>query len=132
MPISPLRLIKNSVEYASWKDIGAVPRYTRGIYVLYKYRPHYDAYNVVYVGMAGGESAGVRGRLRRHLQSKGDEWSHFSVFQVWDNIREEEVKEMEGLFRHLYRYDHKANKLNAQRGFKKLNQVRRGWFDEWT
>jgi uncharacterized protein (DUF1697 family) len=67
MPISPLRLIKNSVEYCTRKEIGDVPRYTRGIYVLYKYRPHYDAYNVVYVGMAGGENAGVRGRLRRHL-----------------------------------------------------------------
>lgn len=50
---------------------------TRGIYVLYKYRHHYDAYNVVYVGMAGGDKAGVRGRLYRHASSKGDDWSHF-------------------------------------------------------
>ena len=131
MPISPLRLIKNSVEYCPRREIGDVPRYTRGIYVLYKYRRHYDAYNVVYVGMAGGENAGVKGRLRRHLQSKGDFWSHCSVYQVWDNIREEEVKELEGLFRHLYRYDHKANKLNKQRGFKKLNQIRSDSFEEW-
>jgi hypothetical protein len=131
MPISPLRLVKNSVEYCSKEDLSAVPPYTRGIYVLYKYRRHYDAYNVVYVGLAGGDKAGVRGRLYRHQQSKGDDWSHFSVYQVWDNIREEEVRELEGLFRHIYRYDHKANKLNKQRGFKKLNQVRSNWFDEW-
>jgi len=131
MPISPLRLIQNSVEYCSKKDISAIPPYTRGIYVLYKYRPHYDAYNVVYVGMAGGDKAGVRGRLYRHNKDKGNDWSHFSVYQVWDNIREDEVRELEGLFRHLYRYDHKANKLNKQRGFKKLNQVRSSWFDEW-
>ncbi len=131
MPISPLRLIRNSVEYCTRKDISDVPPYTRGIYVLYKYRHHYDAYNVVYVGMAGGENAGVRGRLRRHLENKGDHWTHFSVYQVWDNIREDEVKELEGLFRHLYRYDHKANKLNKQRGFKRLNQIRSDYFDEW-
>ena len=131
MPISHLRLIKNSVEYCTRNEISDVPGYTRGIYVLYKYRHHYDAYNVVYVGMAGGERAGVRGRLRRHLKYKGDFWTHFSVYQVWDNISEEEVKELEGLFRHLYRYDHKANKLNKQRGFKKLNQVRSDHFEDW-
>jgi len=79
MPISPLRLIKNSVEYCTRKDTSSVP----------------------------------------------------AMYQAWDNIREEEVRELEGLFRHLYRYDHRANKLNKQRGFKKLNQVRSGWFDEW-
>ncbi len=108
-----------------------MPRYTRGIYVLYKYRHHYDAYNVVYVGMAGGESAGIRGRLRRHLESKGDQWSHFSVFEVWENIREDEVKELEGLFRHIYKFDHKANKLNKQRGFKKLRLIRSKTFEDW-
>ncbi len=131
MPISPLRLIRNSVEYCSRNDISAVPPKTRGIYVLYKYGHHFDSYNVVYVGMAGGERSGVKGRLQSHLRSKGDQWTHFSVYQVWDNIREDEVRELEGLFRHLYRYDHRANKLNKQRGFKKLNQVRSGWFDDW-
>ena len=132
MPISPLRLIKNSVEYCTRKQISEVPRYTRGIYVLYKYRHHYDAYNVVYVGMAGGDRAGIRGRLRRHLESKGDQWSHFSVFEVWENIREDEVKELEGLFRHIYKYDHKANKLNKQRGFKKLRLIRSKSFEDWS
>jgi hypothetical protein len=31
-----------------------VPRYTRGIDVLYKYGHHFDSNNDVYVGMAGG------------------------------------------------------------------------------
>jgi len=131
MPISPLRLIKNSVEYYHKTRWDEVPRFVRGIYVLYQYRHHYDAYNVVYVGMSGGENAGVRGRLKKHLKSKGDFWTHFSVYQVFENIREDEVRELEGLFRHLYRYDHKANKLNKQRGFKKLNQVRSDTFEDW-
>ena len=131
MPISHLRLIKNSVEYCTRKEIGEVPAYTRGIYVLYKYGHHFDSYNVVYVGMAGGERSGVKGRLKSHLAIKRDHWTHFSVYEVWDNIREEEIRELEGLFRHLYRYDHKANKLNKQRGFKKLNQVRSDYFEDW-
>ena len=108
-----------------------MPRYTRGIDVLYKYGHHFDSNNVVYVGMAGGDSAGVRGRLQKHKISKWDAWTHFSVYQVWDNIREEEVQELEGPFRHLYRYDHRAIKVNRQRGFKKLVQIRSDWFDNW-
>ena len=131
MPISPLRLIKNSVEYCTRKEIIDVPRLTRGIYVLYKYRRHYDAFNVVYVGMAGAENASIRRRLNSHLKSKGDLWTHFSVYQVWDNIREEEVKELEGLFRHIYRYDHKANKLNKQRGLNALDLIRSDTFEDW-
>lgn len=50
----------------------------------------------------------------------------------WDNIREEEIRELEGIFRHIYRKDTRANKLNTQRSFKKLTQVRKdtkteGW-----
>ena len=72
--------------------------------------------NVVYVGMARGERSGIKGRLRTHMKSKPDLWTHFSVFQVWDNISAQEVEELEGLFRHIYRYDTQANQLNAQKG----------------
>jgi hypothetical protein len=50
-------------------------------------------------------------------------WTHFSVFEVWDNIRMEEIKELEGLFRHIYKEDTRANKLNRQRGYKRLGRV---------
>ena len=59
-------------------------------------------YDVVYVGMA---TQGIRGRLESHVKRKGDLWTHFSAFEVWDNIRDEEIVELEGLFRHLYRKD---------------------------
>ena len=132
MPISPLRLIKNSVEFCHKSEWSDIPRYVRGIYVLYKYNSRTDSYAVVYVGMAAKERSGIRGRIKSHLDNKTGQWSHFSVFQVWDNIREDEVTELEGLFRHIYRYDARANKLNKQRSFKKLNQVRSKWFDEWS
>ena len=42
-----------------------------------------------------------------------------------------EIIELEGLFRHIYRYDSRANKLNKQRGFKKLKKVKDSKYWEW-
>lgn len=132
MPIAPLRLIKNSVEFLPKARRTEVPKYVRGIYVLYKHVRRTGAFNVVYVGMAGGEYAGIKGRLRRHEQSKAGLWTHFSVYQVWDNIREEEIRELEGLFRQIYQLDSRANSLNKQKSFKKLNRLRSKTFGDWT
>jgi hypothetical protein len=124
MATSELKLIKHCVEYLPQSDILRIPRYTRGIYVLFE-KHSGGKFNVVYVGMAGGEKAGIQGRLRSHQRRKGNLWTHFSAFEVWDNIREEEVRELEGLFRHIYRKDTRANRLNHQRGFKKLVKIKR-------
>ena len=70
-------------------------------------------------------AGGILGRLKRHRERKGDLFTHFSVYEVWDNISNEEVVELEGLFRHIYRTDPKANRLNVRRGFRKLNQIER-------
>ena len=134
MPISPLRLIKNSVEYYHKTRWDEIPRFVRGIYVLYKFNSRTGpsgSYGVVYVGMSGSEGGRVRGRIKSHFLNKGDQWSHFSVYEVFENIREEEVKELEGLFRHIYRRDARANKLNKQRGVRKLGQVRSRTFEDW-
>jgi hypothetical protein len=95
--------------------------------VLYQYVParrgarhHYE---VVYVGMA--TRGGIRGRLRSHRRTKRELWSHCSLFEVWDNIRDEEIAELEGLFRHLYRHDSAASALNKQRSFKAMKRVER-------
>jgi hypothetical protein len=129
MPQSPLRLVRRSVEYISKERLKDLPRRLRGIYVLYRYHRANgaDKYRVVYVGMAAaGRRGGIKGRLLRHAQSKrkGEQWTHFSAFVVWDNIRDDEIAELEGLFRHIYRYDPAANKLNVQKGFKKARYVR--------
>jgi len=131
LPISRLRLIKNSIEYCEKTDWPDIPTKTRGIYVLFKYARRTGAFNVVYVGMAAGEKAGVRGRIKSHYEKKAGLWTHFSIFEVWDNIQEEEVKELEGLFRHIYADDARANKLNILRTYKKLNQIESAWFDNW-
>jgi len=132
MEQSPLRLIKRCVEYVEAEEIDDLPTGLRGIYVLYKSRPRINKFDVVYVGMASaGRRGGIRGRLKRHRLKKADLWSHCSIYEVWDNIRDDEVKELEGLFRHIYRHDSRANKLNVQRGFKKMRQVISKRYWEW-
>ena len=73
MPISssPLRLIKNSVEFYHKTRWDEIPLLVRGIYVLYQYNSRTGNYGVVYVGMAGSETAGVRRRIMSHFKNKG-------------------------------------------------------------
>ncbi len=122
MPKSELSLIKSWEEHVANKRVLEVPRGLRGIYVLYRHRKKKGSYDVVYVGMAGGE-AGIRARLRRHLKNKAGLWTHFSIFEVWDNVSEEEIRELEGLFRQIYRLDQRANSLNKVKSFARLRRV---------
>jgi hypothetical protein len=125
MPVSELKFIKRCVEFCPKTEIKNIPPNTRGIYALLYERPKIKKYDVVYIGMARGRQAGIRGRLRSHAESKkkGHLWTHFSAFEVWDNITEAEVAELEGLFRHIYARDTRANRVNQQKHFKKLKNV---------
>ena len=87
--------------------------------------------SVVYIGLARGERTGVKGRLKGHIRSKAARWTHFSVFEVWDNITKEQVEELEGLFRHIYARDPQANKLNIQKKYRPLIRVQRKTKREW-
>lgn len=132
---SQLRVIEYSCELVKRDDLNIVPRNTRGLYVLYKaVRPqpggkrHFD---VVYIGLAAGPRTGIAARLYSHNRQKRD-WSHFSVFSVWPNIRDEEVRELEGLLRHIFQFDTRANRLAIAKGYNPLGAVRRsskaeGW-----
>ena len=132
MQQSPLRLVKRCIEYLPIDRILEVPKGVRGIYVLYQYKPRQSKYDVVYVGMTtAGEGGGVRGRLRSHKRRKPGLWTHCSIFEAWDNIRDDEIVELEGLFRHIYHHDSRANSLNIQRGFKKLAQVKDENLENW-
>ena len=82
--------------------------------------------------MTLGGKGGIRGRLKIHRRNKAGLWTHCSIFEVWNNVRDDEIIELEGLFRHIYKKDSRANKLNKQRGFKKLNMVRDSEFSEWN
>ena len=93
MQKSELRLIKNAIEFLPQEEISSVPHGTRGIYVLYKRRGPKSAeshhFDFVYIGMASG---GIKGRLKQHIKHKGGYWTHFSAFEVWDNISDDEIQ----------------------------------------
>jgi hypothetical protein len=124
--VAGLRLIRNCAEFLTKDDVSRVPRKRRGVYALHQKCTEDNGkqkFDVVYIGMSRTD---IRGRLEAHARSrrKADLWSHFSVFSVWPNITNEEIEELEGLFRAIYRKDSKANKLAVQKGFLKLRKVR--------
>ena len=133
MSISELRLIKRFDELRSKDAIKDIPAKTRGIYALLN-NTSPGEFEVVYIGMAArGVNSGIRGRIHSHNKSerKGKLWTHFSVYEVWDNITEAEIKELEGLLRHVYRLDMRANPINTQRKFEKLRRVKKR-LKNWT
>ena len=126
-----LRLIQRCAEFMPRTDYQRLPAYRRGIYVLYRKRPARRSklrYDVLYVGMA---DSSMRRRLRSHARHK-EAWTHFSAYEVWPNITKEEIRELEGLFRHLYRYDGRASVLNVQRGFKAVKSIREQDLAKWS
>ena len=133
MPASDLFFTRRYAEFLPRKEKSKVPHNTRGLYALLHHRPKRNSYDVVYVGMAGGPRAGIRSRLYDHSRSKrkGKLWTHFSIFEVWENIPESFVEELEGLFRHIYRKDSRANRLNRQRKYEKLQPIRANRMDDW-
>jgi len=132
MPASELRLIKRCAEFIAQTHVNKVPADARGIYTLLKYRPKLKAYDVVYVSMAGrSTNGGIVRRLKKHAIQKPRLWTHFSVFEVWDNVREEEIRELQGILRHIYRSDIRTNSLAKQKSFKKLTAVRNDDLGLW-
>lgn len=101
-----------------------MPKNLRGIYALYQKEG--KNYNLVYIGMSGKDSNGrIKARLIKHKKNKTKKWTHFSYYEVWDNISDQEILELEGLFRQLYRLDSRANTFNKQQTHKPLIKVRR-------
>ena len=130
MPQSPCYLIKNYLERRPARAQKSLSNGLRGIYVLFqegKPRPKNGKFfDVVYIGMAGlGEKGGVKGRLADHIRDKAGLWSHFSVFEVWDNISKDQIAELEGLFRQIFGLDMRALSLSRQKTYKPLLAIRR-------
>ncbi|MCB4791977.1 MAG: GIY-YIG nuclease family protein [Elusimicrobia bacterium] len=122
--MSTCRFIKRWDEFRPQEDINKIPRNTKGIYALLKEDKGHGVYNVVYIGLSAGEKAGVLGRIRKHSKKKHKQWTHFTIFEVHENIYKDEIHELEALFRQIYSKDSRANKLNKQRRYKKFNKIR--------
>lgn len=124
--VDPLRLIEQQRELISQDEIDALPKGLRGIYVLYctdaSDNPKKPNRSVVYVGMS---ASGIKGRLRAHRKHKGDLWDTCSVFAVWPNISQGEIRELEGILRHIYRFDPSAQQLNSQGRYQKLTNTKK-------
>ena len=123
MPTSLCDFLKNASEFQERKTFSHVPDRVHGIYVLYD--KSNGATNAVYVGMSSGPNTGVKRRLRMHDKSKrkGEKWTHFSIFQVWDNISLKQVKELEGLLRHVFRFENDFLNLNLQKRYQPLAHI---------
>lgn len=113
------RLIWRCREWQSKSELKKLPPDLRGIYALLKKGNARREFDVVYIGMARGS---IKTRLEAHNRSKKKQnlWDHFSAYAVWPNITDDEIIELEGLIRAIYRRDSNANKLAKQKGFAKL------------
>ena len=129
MPSSPTKFIKKCAQWVPKLNVNLVPHGTRGVYALLRFRPRVKKFDVVYIGMAA--TGGIRSRLRSHRISQTKVWTHFSIFQVWENVSEREVTELEGLFREIYRKDRRANRLNKQKKCKIIQDVRVDDLSKW-
>lgn len=119
---SKIRFFKTIYERIEKSHYQSIPHRIRGIYALLK--KENNNFNVVYIGMS---TTGISSRIRRHLKSKRkkDLWSHFTIFEVYNNIYDNEIKELEGLFREIYRKDKRANILNKQKKFKPFKKIKK-------
>ena len=120
------RTIKRWKQYEPRKDRALVPKDTRGVYVLY--RQEAGNYEVVYIGVSGLGSAGGGGihrRLRRHDKRIKETWTHFSFFEVHDNVTSEEIREIEALLLVIFRHDPRIQLTNKQKDSKKFLLLRR-------
>jgi hypothetical protein len=91
-----------------------------------------DKFDVVYIGMSGRSTiSGIWARLNRHSKSKHKKWTHFTLFEVHDNITNAEIKELEGLILCVYRKDSRANKHNVQLCYKPFRQVLENKLSKW-
>ena len=133
MAVARLRFFKRCAEFIPRSKTTHIPGNTRGIYVLLKeIRPKRE-YKVMYVGMAGGNRSGTHSRLNAHKRShkKSPEWTHFSLFEVWDNINEPEIREIEGIIRHIFRKDSGVLPLNVANKFTRLSKVCDNRIEKW-
>ena len=116
-------LIQYCIERVPQEEVELIPAAPklRGIYALLSKKRNND-YGVVYIGIS---TSNIRERLRSH---KGDKkkkgWTHFSIYKTWPNISNEQIKELEGLFLHIYSKDSRAQAFNELRSSRLLRNVK--------
>jgi hypothetical protein len=128
---SLLRLVKRWRRYVNREERLSVPSHTRGVYVLYR-KGKADSHEVVYIGVAGlgkDGGGGIKSRLRLHHKRIKD-WSHFSFFEVHENVTKDEIRELEALLLGIFRHDPRVRLANKQKGSRKLKQLSKA--SQWS
>lgn len=132
-----LRLMKNCRLYQkreTCKAKGNIPHVTRGLYVLYKEEPperHKNNFAVTYIGVGGVQNkratSGVGNRIRTHdkraKEGKIKDWTHYSYFEVHDNISSEEIRQLESLLLTIFQHDKRITLDNVQHGGSELRKL---------
>jgi len=96
---------------------------TRGFYVLYKQKA--ARCEVTYIGIAGlGAKTAMGGRIKSHTRSKKG-WTHFSFFEVHDNVTGAEIRELEGLLLAIFSDDPRIGLTNVQKESRKFRETRK-------
>lgn len=96
------------------------------------YRKQGEDFEVTYIGVAGlsvGGTSGICSRIKSHARHKKG-WTHYSVFEVHDNVTREEVRELEALLLGIFRDDRRIGLVNMQLGSKAPKRIRVG--AEWN
>ena|SRR5438552_947521 len=125
---APLKLIKRCRFYKRRGDWKPIPPVTRGVYVLYRERPARGAgkqFEVAYIGVGGVSKVaqtGIGGRIKEHHKTKED-WTHYSFFEVHDNVSRDEILELEGLLLSIFRHDQRIKLANVQLSSKALQSL---------
>ena len=123
---SPLRIVKRWKQYLpnNKEGLSEIPPMTRGFYVLYK-RNAKGHQEVSYIGISGlGNKTALGGRIKSHAKRKKG-WTHFSFFEVHDNISGDEIRELESLLLAIFCDDRRIELSNVQTGSRKFSKTRK-------
>ena len=134
---APLRLIQDCHLYQerlTCRVRDHIPHVTRGLYVLYKQghrKKDKKNFEVTYIGVGGVQSkqakTGVGGRIRTHdkraKEKKIKNWTHYSYFEVHDNISREEIRQLESLLLTIFKHDKRISLDNVQHGGSALRKL---------
>jgi hypothetical protein len=119
---APLRLIKRCRLYVPRGERKKIPHVTRGLYFLYKKRPGSKGkkrFVVAYIGVGGVSkkaNTGIGARIKSHVKNfEKEDWTHYSFYEVHDNISRQEILQLEDLFLRIFRH-HDPRLLNRQLG----------------
>jgi hypothetical protein len=87
-----------------------------------------NRYDVCYIGVAGISATGgggIRARLKSHDANNKGDWTHYSLFEVHDNITRDEIRELETLLLGIFRHDPRIQLSNKVKGSLKFRNLRR-------